>query len=253
MSDEGGSPEGAEIIGSENYVRIGVIALAAVVVLTVITVGAYSYAKKRSGTTVLPGGTTYLGPSEAPQQPPPAQAPQKFTVSESTAWKNYSGSVFPFTFSYPETLEIVAFPKDPSESLGYAWAGNPPQNNIIFRVNNLNTTEPEMAAYISKPKREYVSNWWKQYSGGLKGVKSVEEFTNSKGMRGYKAKFINTADQTPNDDVFFEIPGRPDLMVRFGNGWLDSAVFDRIVDTFSWTGAAAAPTSPPVQNTPAQQ
>jgi hypothetical protein len=100
-----------------------------------------------------------------------------------------------------------------------------------------------MVQYISQPKIEYVQNWWTQWSG-LKGVKSLEQFTNSKGMKGYKVKFINTAGESPNDDVFFEVPGRSDLMVRFGNGYLDKPVFDRIVDSFNWKGTAAKTVNP---------
>ena len=37
-----------------------------------------------------------------------------------------------------------------------------------------------------------------------------------------------------NDDVFFEVPNRPDLMVRFGNGSLEASVFDKVVDSFYW-------------------
>lgn len=258
MSEGEQSPEGAEIVGQENYVKIGVITLIAIVILTVITIGAYSYAKKRSGTTVLPGGTTYLGPPKTEETAPVTQTPptQKFTAESTVNWIDFKGKINPFTFSYPETLKLVAFPNDPTESIGYAWANNPPQNNILFRINDLNKTEPTMAQYIGRPKKEYVTNWWKQYTGGLKGVKSVTEFTNSQGMKGYKAKFINLGDQTPNDDIFFEIPGRNDLMVRFGNGWLDTVVFDKIVDTFVWTGKSAAaeptgadeaPVTPPAQ------
>src|SRR4030042_512894 len=102
----------------------------------------------------------------------------------------------------------------------------------------------------TQSKKTYVENWWKQFSG-LKGVQTVTEFVNAKGMKGYKAKYINYADQTPNDDVFFEVPGRADLVIRMANGIVDPAVFDRMVDSVSWTPVSptyaptAAPTSIP--------
>jgi len=141
--------------------------------------------------------------------------------------------VYPYTFTYPSTLTLVVFPNDITDSVGISWNNNSPQANILFRVSDINKVEPAMVKYIGKSK-EYAQNWWTQYSGGLKGVKSLVEFTNSKGMKGYRVRFLNHSDQAPNEDIFFEVPNRPDLMIRFGNGILDQAVFDRIIDTFSW-------------------
>ncbi len=201
---------------------------------------------------MLPGGTTYLGPSLSPQ---PTQAPvtisKTFTVSPTTPWVEHKGKVYPFTFSYPETMKLTLFPGDQTDSIGFGFNGIPPQNIIIFRVSDINKIEPSMTQYINKPKIDYVKNWWTQYTGGLKGVKSVEEFVNAKGMKGYKAKYLNHANQTPNDDVFFEIPGRPELMVRFGNGPIDAEVFSRIIDSFAW-GKSSNPLPPTAAPTPAQ-
>jgi hypothetical protein len=47
--------------------------------------------------------------------------------------------------------------------------------------------------------------------------------------------------------VFFEIPGHNDYMVRFGNGLLDTGIFNRIVDSFYW-GKAASPTVKPTES-----
>jgi hypothetical protein len=245
MTEEAGEP----LVPAENYSKVIVIALIAVGILTAITIGAYQYAKKRSGVVVLPGGTTYLGPSTAPTQPPQPQNPGKFTADETVEWVEFKGKNQPFSFSYPKTLQLTTFPNDITESIGIGWNNVPPQNNIFFRISDINKVEPNMAKYINQPKIEYVKHWWEQYTGGLKGVKTVTAFTNSKGMVGYKAKYLNHADQTPNDDVFFEVPGRKDLMVRFGNGVLDGAVFDKIIDSFFW-GTAVKPSTAQPTTTP---
>jgi len=220
-----------------DYKKIGLIVGIAVVILSGITVVAYSVAKSRTSVTVLPGGQTYLGPGREIAKSPTA-APQpaetgKFTVTETTQWSDHKGKTYPFTFSYPSSLAISTFPSDITDSVGFSWGNTTPQANILFRVSDINKVEPGMVKYIGKPY-EYAKNWWTQYSGGLKGVKSLVEFTNSKGMTGYRVRFINQSDQSPNEDIFFAVPNRPDLMVRFGNGLLDQAVFDRIVDSFSW-------------------
>jgi hypothetical protein len=234
----------------EEYKKIGLGVIAAIVILTGITIMAYRYAKGRASTTVLPGGTTYLGPDRsttpAPTQPP--SAPSKFTVNNDTTWIDHKGKVFPYTISIPSTLSIVTFPKDVTDSIAISWGDSLPQNNIFLRVSDLNKTESAMSKYIDQPKIEYAKNWWKQWSG-YKSLKSIEQFTNSKGSVGYKVKYLNTAGESPNDYVFMEVPDRPDLMVYFGNGYLDKPVFDRIVDSFAWKSTTVKSTT---KATPAQ-
>ncbi len=231
-----------QLLPPENYTKVILIAIGAVAVLSAITIGAYQYAKKRSGVVVLPGGTTYLGPSDTPVQPPPETEPAKPVIDENTKWIEHKGIDHPFTFLYPESIELVTFPKDITESAGFGWGNIQPQSNLLFRIIDINASEPAMVKYINQPKIEYVKHWWEQYTGGLKGVESVTPFTNSRGMKGYRAKYLNHSDQTPNDDIFFEVPGRRDLMVRFGNGPLEKTVFDKIIDSFSW-GKTAQPTT----------
>jgi hypothetical protein len=251
MSDEDTENDIPTLEISSNTTKIVTAVVVAVLILTAVTVGAYQYAKTRISTVVLPGGTTYLGPPKSdtpvPTSPPVISNTQsKFTVDTSTPWLDYHGKVYAFTFTYPKTLSLVTFPNDPTDSVAFAFNNKPPQENILFRVSDINKTEPQMVPFIGNPK-EYVNNWWKQYSGGLKGVQSITEFTNSKGAHGYKAKFLNNSNQALNDDIFFTVPGRTDLMVRFGNGLLDKPVFDRIVDSFTWTGKGAAATPAPTQ------
>jgi hypothetical protein len=98
-------------------------------------------------------------------------------------------------------------------------------------VDDLRRTEA-LKKYITTSKRAYVEEWWKQF-GGLKGVSSIVEFTNSKGIKGYRAKYINTNNQTPNEDVFFEV-AEPHFVIHIASGVLDPAVFEGIIDSVSW-------------------
>ncbi|MCJ7826027.1 hypothetical protein MUP56_00205, partial [Patescibacteria group bacterium] len=155
-----------------------------------------------------------------------------FTVDEKTLWNIWKGKRFPYQFSYPETLPLTGFPNDPSDSAGISWNGKKPSENIIMSVIELSKNKA-LTPYIKKPKKEFVENWWKQFSG-LSGVSAIAEFTNKKGLKGYKTRFINAQGQTPNLDIFFEVPNNPSLIIRIANGILDETVFDTIVESVEW-------------------
>ncbi len=224
---------------SPGTIKVALGVVIAMVVLTAVTIGAYQYSKRRTGTVVLPGGVTYLGPSNEQKTP---TAPLRFTISPSTPWKDFGGNKYPYAFSYPQTLSLVVFPGDVMDSVAISWGNISPQENILLSVDNLTTNQTMKPFAQAASKRTYVQNWWKQF-GGLKGVASITDFVNAKGLKGYKTKYINTAGQTPNDDVFFEVPKHPELVIRVANGILDPSVFDRIVDSVAWN--QPSPTSAP--------
>ena len=219
-----------------NIVKLTLITLGSVLVLAVAVYAAYSYARSREGGIVLPGGTTYLGASPTPQGQQPAgdlaptTPPLRFTADTTVPYKEYFGTAYPFSFSYPETLSLVTFPDNPPmDTIAIAW-GKPPQQNILLNIEILSERDK---TYIDKSKQEFVENWWKFFTG-LKGVAQVTPFTNVNGMKGYKAQYINWANESPNVDVFFEVPGRSDIMIHLANGILDQTIFDRIVDSLKW-------------------
>jgi len=191
-------------------------------------------------------GSTYLGPSNEQKTP---TAPLRFTISPTTKWKDYRGKIYPYTFAYPDTLSLVVFTNDPTDSVAISWGNIPAQLNVLIHVDDVSKNQT-MQQYLGKP-REYVNNWWRQYSG-LQGVASVSEFTNANGLRGYRAKYLNNAGETPNDNVFFAVSNRQNLMVMFANGVLDPSVFDRILDSFDWkeTAPTATPAFLPPSPTP---
>jgi len=203
----------------------------------------YHLSNTNKGTIAIPAGKTYLGPPEvlpswtAFSQPTTSPIPQReesavFTVDEKIPWKIWKGKHFPYQFSYPKTLPLTGFPNDPSDSAGISWNGKKPSENILINIIELSKNKA-FEPYIKKPKKEFVENWWKQFSG-LSGVSAITEFTNKKGLKGYKTRFINAQGQTPNLDIFFEVPNKPELIVRIANGILDETVFDTIVESVEW-------------------
>ncbi len=200
-----------------------------VALLSLGAVWAYHIARAGSGTIVLPGGVTYLGPTNEQKT---QTAPLRFTAPPTTRWAVYEGTVYPYSFSYPSSLTLVAFPNDPTDAVAISWGNISPQENILINVENLEAST-KTETFMKKSKREYIAFWWQQYDG-LTGVSQITEFTNAQGLRGWRAKFINTAGATPNDDVFFELPGRSELVIHLANGVLDPSIFDRIVDSVAW-------------------
>lgn len=219
-----------------NIAKLAVITIAAVIVLGIAVFAAYSYSRSKEGGIVLPGGVTYLGETPTPIIQP-TKTPPKFTADATVPYKEQTGYSHPFSFSYPETLPLVIFTNDPTDSVGIAWGDTPPQTNILLNIEFIQDRDKTM---LSRPKKDYVENWY-QYFPGLKDVASVTPFTNVNGLKGYKAQYTNQADETPNQDVFFEVPNHNDIMIHLANGILDQTIFDRIVDSVKWNTVTPTP------------
>ncbi len=215
----------------KEYLTVTIITVALVIILTGGTIWAYVYASKRPSTIVLPGGVTYLGPSQSSEQIEPQQDPNKINLLPNAQWQEQRGKLFPYSFSYPNNMSLGVFPNDPFDAVTIFWGNTNPQENIFLRIENLNQLKG-MKSYITKPKLEYARDWWKQYN--WKGVANVSEFTNSKGLKGYRAKYLDASNQTPYDHVFFEVPNRSDLVIWMSGRLLTQPLFDKIVDSVSW-------------------
>ncbi len=190
----------------------------------------YQSTKNRSPHIVLPGGITYLGPSPSST---PASRPSipdaRIPIPDNTKWIERKGVIFPYSFTYPDALSLGVFPSDPYDSITVFYDGTDANKNIFFRVEDLNKLNKK--EFIGKPM-EYAQTWWKDYA--WKGVSNVTKFTNVKGLKGYRAKYIDNTDQTPYDHVFFEVPGRSDLIIWVNGKLFVPEIFDRIVDSVSW-------------------
>lgn len=197
--------------------------------LTIMVIAFYAAAAKRTGTIVLPGGITYLGPTPTTQQHPPKNTAGKIPVPETAPWTQRKGTIFPYTLLIPESLNLGVFPNDPYDAITVFYEGTDANANIFFRVENLITLKKQR--YQGNLKG-YASDWWKDYAWS--GVSDVTPFTNSQGLNGYRAKYLDKNGNTPYEHVFFAVPGRNDLVIWISGKLFEQSVFDRIVDSVSW-------------------
>ncbi len=244
-----------------NIKHTGLIAGAICIGLILFIILQHNLSFQKNSQTIIPAGNTYLGPSNTDTPAPtalavnPTETPKgtpvptekgqtakngsvtmnaqgKLVASANIAMSLMKGKKYPYSFSVPSTLKLTTFPNDQFDIYAIAWENRPPDQNVLVGVDNLTRTDA-LKQYVSLSKRSYVENWWKQF-GGLKGVASIVEFTNSKGLKGYRAKFLNSANQTPNEDVFFETPD-PKYVIHLASGILDTTLFNTIIDTVAWT------------------
>lgn len=206
------------------------VILPAVLVSCVLIAGvffAFQRSKNQKSTIVLPGGITYLGPTPTPTAPPTVNG--KISVGEASQWVEHKGNLLPYAFSYPSSLSLGVFPDDPYDSVTVFYPGSDAQTNLFFRVDNL--TRLNKNAYIGN-LMGYAKNWWKDYT--WKGVASMTTFTNSKGLNGVRAKYLDDKGESPYDHVFFSVPERTDLIIWVSGKLFTQDVFDRLVDSVSW-------------------
>lgn len=168
---------------------------------------AFQSAKNTPSTIVLPGGITYLGPTPTPITSP--------------TFASYKGKLYPYTFSYPASFSLGWFPDDPLDAVTAFIDKTDSNQNIFFRVET-----------VKQSPMDHASNWWKDYA--WKDVESVTAFTNSMGLHGYRAKYIDNKGVVPFDHVFFEVPERNDLIIWVSGKLFSQEVFDKLVDSVSW-------------------
>lgn len=210
--------------------RVFVFSLIIGALLLFLVIGAFFQAKNRTGTIVLPGGRTYLGPTPTQQViPNTPSADGKIPVASDNKWVEKNGAVFPYTFSYPESLSLGVFPNDPYDAVTIFYEQTDSNENIFFRVENLTTLKKSQYAGTIE---EYAKTWWKDYA--WKGVSSITPFTNKNNLKGYRALYVNDLGKTPYEHVFFEVPGNPNLVIWISGKLFDKSVFDAIVDSVSW-------------------
>ena len=193
-----------------SYKKVIAIAVAITVVGIILVLVHYQQISGRQGTIIIPAGNTYLGPT-------PTQAP------DSGQWQTVKGHIYPYTMSVPGSIALTTFPNDPYDM--YAISGRNPESNVLIGIDT--------KADPSETKSAYIQSWRKQFSI-LTGVKSIDPFTNSKGLKGYKVKFLNAGGEAPGLDIFFEVPDKPQYVIHLSSGTLDPAVFDKIVDSVGW-------------------
>ncbi len=197
-------------------------ALVVGLVLFLFVILAIVSAKNRSGTVVLPGGITYLGPTPTPLPPSPQP-------SAATEFREYTGKTYPYSFSYPATMSLGVFPNDPSDSVTAFIPGTDSSANVFFRVEQV--ANLENGRYVGDPEG-YARNWWKSYS--WKGISGIDPFTNRNGLSGYYVSYQDAAGKTPYAHAFLTVPGRKDLMIWISGRLFYPPDFKRLADSVAW-------------------
>jgi hypothetical protein len=211
-----------------NIKHTGLIAGVICIGLVLFIILQHNLSFQKNSQTIIPAGNTYLGPPKTETPAPTAavvittatpmgsptptekgsaakggpvtmNAQGKLTAPANTPMSTMKGKKYPYSFSAPTSLKLTTFPNDQFDIYAIAWENRPPDQNVLVGVDNLTRTDA-LKQYVTLSKRSYVETWWKQF-GGLKGVASIVEFTNSKGLKGYRAKYLNTQSVT-NEDVF---------------------------------------------------
>jgi hypothetical protein len=201
-----------------SYKKAITVAVVVTVIGILLVLAHYQQISGRQGTIVIPAGNTYLGPS------PTTQAPA------SEQWHTVKGHIYPYTMSVPTTIALTTFPNDPYDM--YALMGSDPSSNVLIGVDDLSKNTAR-SQFTNQPKTAYINAWYKQFSI-LTGVKSIDPFTDSNGLKGYKVKFLTASGESPSLDIFFEIADKPQYVIHLSNGPLDPAVFATIVDSIGW-------------------
>lgn len=213
-----------------------------IVVIILLTIVIYNFwqLSRNPGYVVLPGGVTYLGPPRQENNSEQKRNDGVFYSHENEIWTVYHGSLYPFSFEKPSTLPLAIFANDPTDAIAINWNNINPTENILMHVENI-TKNNILKQYSTLPKIALIKeHWWKQFTS-FTGSKEVTAFINSKGMQGYRTKFLTESGEANGIDVFFEVPKQKNLLVRFGNGVLDPAVFEHIIDTFMWETVSPTP------------
>ena len=123
----------------------------------------------------------------------------------------------------------------PASGVTIFYGNTNPQENLFFRVDDLILLNKK--EYIGKPFL-YAQNWYKDYKWS--GTASITSFTNSTGLVGYRAKYLDDKNKTPYDNVFFEVPTSTsgtlnnNLIIWISGKLFEPSIFDKIVDSVNW-------------------
>lgn len=185
--------------------------------------------KQRDSHIVLPGGITYLGPSVSPQPTKPATNSAVIPVSENATWVSRSGNIYPYAFSYPDSLSLGVFPNDPYDAVTVFYKDTDAGGNIFLRVEDLSALKKDQ--YVGNLKA-YANTWWKDYA--WTGVSSISPFINSHGLKGYRVTYTDNSGLPSSEHVFFSVPGNDRLVLWMSGKLFAPDVFARMVDSVSW-------------------
>lgn len=223
--------------------------IVAVLVLGGVVYAGYTYSQKKSGKVVYPAGYPVVQQKAAAAKNwtqidcnvdkyNPADAwpyilkCDRFKTDINTKSVTFTDKNGRFTIQIPSTLKTI----DYGNGLGVVYKDIPPHLNLLFSYDIASSRSGE---FKNMKGEDYVKNYWKQYPGGLVGLKSFEVIRNSNDEKGYKAIYeIPNNVPSPAVDIFFDLPGGVDGdFIHFSTGALDDTVFNSIVGSYKRTVA----------------
>lgn len=202
------------------------------VVFVLLVGGVYMWVSKKSkaGQQVFPAGINYLSPKSNVTNAPSYDYTK---LAVSTDWVTYKGKLFPYSFQHPKEFTPIVYPGDKSDAVAFKVSVLPPEQSLLLTVEKISGRDKTL---VGNPK-EFVSNYWKFFSG-LKGLKTVTEITNEKGLKGYKANYIvKGTNAVTSDFYFFTIEGDNDNLLHMGNIFPaeGKTLFNRIMNSLEYT------------------
>ncbi|MDO8741636.1 MAG: hypothetical protein Q7J11_00645, partial [Candidatus Roizmanbacteria bacterium] len=208
-----------------------VVNVVILVVFIAIVGGVYYWVSaKNKGQQVFPAGINYLSPKGNEAQKP-VLLYDFAKLAESSDWLTYKGKLFPYSFQYPKEFKPVTYP-DKSDAVTFKVNALPPEQSLLLRVETISGRDKNL---VGKPK-EYVSSYWKFFSG-LKGLKTITDVTNDKGLKGYKATYIVKGNNAVTSDFyFFLIEGDSDNLIYMGDIFPTEgkALFNRLMNSLEY-------------------
>jgi len=199
-------------------------------VFVLLVGGVYLWvSKKNKGQQVFPAGINYLSPQNSPTNAPLYDFAK---LTETTDWITYKGKLFPYSFQYPKAFTPVTYPGDKNDAVAFKVSALPPEQSLLLTVETISNRDKNL---VGKPK-EFVSNYWKFFSG-LKSLSKITETTNEKGLKGYKATYvIKGTNVITSDNYFFLIEGNNDILLHIGDIFPTEgkALFNRIINSLEY-------------------
>jgi len=216
--------------------KVAIGFVVAVLVLGGIVYAGYQYSQKKGKEKVLPSGYPADGGQAAEIDCSKPRDPaaniwgyylkcDRIKVAENINWVEHQNADFGFTIILPEDLNVEQY----SNGLGVPYKDIPGTSHLLY---SLDLAASRSGEFKNMKGKEYVENYWRQFSG-IAAVNYVEEIVNEQKVKGWKAnyKFTNGQD-SPNTEIFFELKEDSGDFVHFASGVFDPAVFDKIVGSF---------------------
>lgn len=228
-----GMTDTEEVVIPKDFAKMAIVSVVAAALLFGLTLLAYRHANSRPGNIILPGGITYLGPSPTVAPVTGPGGIELYRAEESDPTKTWEGSVYPYTFEYPESLNLGLFPGDEYDSVTQFWKDTNANENIILRVEDLTKTS-ETRAFIGKPLEEYARFWGSQYV--WTDLDNASDFTNGQGLKSLWVKFKDASGNVSGDNYFLAVPGKPEIIIWMSPKYIEPKTFDRLVNSLAWKG-----------------